>query len=286
MMAVGIDSPQGEIMSDRIGGYKRSHTRTQSDRQSSEKTGQQESSLSTRAGKVKEEAQKKHVRSHSSGWGVKVSDEAKLTKAKKKYAALGKSNEAKLERKHPRKLLSDEKKQQLMDRKKIRIETTERFKDYQPVDRESPIIAIEYADKIQKTEVVTNPDFEIDAVLADMSRIQAEIGELQSEAQQTVIVSGSSPRTETDSDEVQKAIPSPHVDLEDLLAETEHFGAEMKKLLAETEEVEVVTSPSPQPDTNAIQQQTSGVNVRELIQRFGGSSAQQAQDPKKPGDPS
>jgi hypothetical protein len=276
-----------------IGEYKRSHTRTQSDRQSSEKTGQQESSLSTRAGKVKEEAQKKHVRSHSSGWGAKVSDEAKLTKAKKKYAALEKSNEAKLGRaqeksdsKHPRKLLSDEKKQQLIDRKKIRIETAERFKDYQPVDRESPIIAIEYADKIQKTEVVTNPDFEIDAVLADVSRIQAEIGELQSEVQQTIVVSGSSPRTETDSDEVQKAIPSPHVDLEDLLAETEDFGAEMKKLLSETEEVEVVTSPSPQPDKNAIQQQTSGVSVRELIQRFGGSSAQQAQDPKKPGDPS
>ncbi len=282
----------------RIGEYKRTHTRTQSDRQSSEKTGQQEASPSTRAGKVKEEAQKKHVRSHSSGWDAKVSAEAKLTKAKKKYAALEKSNEAKLERsqkksdsQQPRKLLSDEKKQQLIDRKKIRIETAERFRDYKPVDRESPIIAIEYADKIQKAEVVTNPDFEIDAVQTDVSRIQAEIGELQSEVQQTIVVSGSSPRTamkvaETESDEVQKAVPSPHVELEDLLAETEEFGAEMKKLLAETEAAEVVTSPSPQPDKSDMQQQTSGVNVRELIQRFGGSSAQQAQDPKKPDDPS
>jgi hypothetical protein len=71
MMRVGINSPQGEIMSSRIGDYKRSHTRTQSDR-----TEQQEAPTSPKA-QHKKGRQVGHIRTQSSGFGVQPTEKKK-----------------------------------------------------------------------------------------------------------------------------------------------------------------------------------------------------------------
>jgi hypothetical protein len=71
MMRVGINSPQGEIMSGRIGDYKRSHTRTQSDR-----TEQQEAPTSPKA-QHKKGRQVSHVRTQSSGFGAQPTEKKK-----------------------------------------------------------------------------------------------------------------------------------------------------------------------------------------------------------------
>jgi hypothetical protein len=83
MMRVGINSPQGEIMSGRIGDYKRSHTRTQSDR-----TEQQEAPTSPKA-QHKKGRQVGHVRTQSSGLGVQPTEKKKaIAVARDKFTKL------------------------------------------------------------------------------------------------------------------------------------------------------------------------------------------------------